>query len=53
MVSSERSNIQHQRSSAEASEIEREVNKHKRYNASSLDSKFDPEAMKKQLMNSM
>lgn len=52
-ITSERPNLQHQRSSAEASEIEREVNKHKKYSATSMDSKFDPEAMKKQLMNSM
>lgn len=55
-VASERSTLQHQRSSAEASEIEREVFKHSRYQntgSNSLDKKYDPEAMKKSLMMSM
>jgi hypothetical protein len=53
-LTSERSSIQHHRSSAEASEIEREVNKHKRFQqntgSSSIDKNYDPEAMKRQML---
>jgi len=39
------------RSSAEASEIEKEVNKHKRYqNTGSIDKNYDPEQMKRQML---
>ena len=37
------------RSSAEASEIEKEVNKHKRQTGS-LDKNYDPEQMKRQML---
>ncbi|CDW83633.1 UNKNOWN [Stylonychia lemnae] len=55
-VTSERTTLQQQRSSAEASEIERELNKHQRYQkngSSSIDKNYDPENMKKQIQMSM
>lgn len=52
VVPSDRSTMHFQRSSAEVSEIEREVNKHsKKYQntAFSYDKNYDPELMKKNL----
>eukprot|EP00347_Sterkiella_histriomuscorum_P004261 403361125 len=54
-ATSERIGLQNQRSSAETSEIERELNKHQRIRmgSNSIDKNYDPEAMKKQLQISM
>ena len=47
--------LNHQRSSVETSEIERELQKHQgsRMGSGSMDKNYDPEAMKKQLQLSM
>ena len=53
-VPSDRNTMLIQRSSAEVSEIQKEVNKHKKYqSAHSLDKNYDPEAMKKSLQVAM
>lgn len=60
MLPSDRSSMQMQRSSAEQSEIERELNKHKRMQQNSVSSSYDkhnnhhdPEAVKRSMQQAM